>query len=104
MRPGHAPSPLSARRATVPAELRLFSHFFNRPDPGADCSVMAALAADSLEVLTNCFVEPILAIAPVGEAMQFERTGYFCADPDGTRERPVFNRTVGLRDSYAKAK
>ena len=88
----------------VPAEIRLYSHLFNRPDPGADGDVMADLAEDSLEVLTGCFVEPALASSPVGEAVQFERTGYFCADPDGTTERPVFNRTVGLRDSYAKAK
>ena len=88
----------------LPAEIRLYSHLFNRPDPGADGDVMADLAADSLEVLTGCFVEPALASSPVGEAVQFERTGYFCADPDGTAERPVFNRTVGLRDSYAKAK
>jgi glutaminyl-tRNA synthetase len=88
----------------VPAEIRLYSHLFNRPDPGADGDVMADLASDSLEVLTGCFVEPALASSPVGEAVQFERTGYFCADPDGTAEHPVFNRTVGLRDSYAKAK
>ncbi len=94
---------LSAADA-VPAEIRLYSHLFNRPDPGADGDVMADLAPDSLEVLTGCFVEPALASAAVGEAVQFERTGYFCADPDGTAERPVFNRTVGLRDSYAKAK
>ena len=88
----------------VPAEIRLYSHLFNRPDPGADGDVMADLAGDSLEVLTGCYVEPALAALPAGEAVQFERTGYFCADPDGTPEHPVFNRTVGLRDSYAKAK
>jgi glutaminyl-tRNA synthetase len=77
---------------------------FNRPDPGADGDVMADLSADSLEVLSGCLVEPALASAPAGEAVQFERTGYFCADPDGTPERPVFNRTVGLRDSYAKVR
>jgi glutaminyl-tRNA synthetase len=88
----------------LPAEIRLYSHLFNRPDPGADGDPMADLASDSVEVLTGCFVEPALASSPVGEAVQFERTGYFCADPDGTHERPVFNRTVGLRDSYAKAK
>ena len=88
----------------VPAEIRLYSHLFNRPDPGADGDVMTDLATDSLDVLTGCFVEPSLAASPVGEAVQFERTGYFCADPDGTADRLVFNRTVGLRDSYAKAK
>jgi len=88
----------------VPAEVRLYTHLFNRPDPGADGDVMADLSSDSLEVLTGCLVEPALASAAAGEAVQFERTGYFCADPDGTPERPVFNRTVGLRDSYAKVR
>ena len=88
----------------VPAEIRLYSHLFTRPDPGAEGDVMADLNPDSLEILTDCFVEPSLASAPAGEAVQFERTGYFCADPDGTPAHPVFNRTVGLRDSYAKVK
>jgi glutaminyl-tRNA synthetase len=88
----------------VPSEIRLYSHLFNRPDPGADGDVMADLSSDSLEVLSGCLVEPALASALAGEAVQFERTGYFCADPDGTPARPVFNRTVGLRDSYAKVR
>ena len=88
----------------VPAEIRLYSHLFNRPDPGAEGDVMADLSSGSLEVLTGCLVEPALASEAVGDAVQFERTGYFCADPDGTPERPVFNRTVGLRDSYAKVR
>jgi len=46
-------------------------------------------------------LEPALAGAPAGETVQFERTGYFCADPDGTPDAPVFNRTIGLRDSWA---
>jgi glutaminyl-tRNA synthetase len=86
----------------VPAEVRLYSHLFNRPDPGADGDALADLNPDSLEVLTGALVEPALRGAPVGEAVQFERTGYFAADPDGTPERPVFNRTVGLRDTWAK--
>jgi glutaminyl-tRNA synthetase len=55
-----------------------------------------------LEVLRGCLVEPALASAPVGEAVQFERQGYFCADPDRSPERLVFNRTVGLRDTWAR--
>ncbi|MDP6175715.1 MAG: hypothetical protein QGF09_16250, partial [Rhodospirillales bacterium] len=58
----------------------------------------------SLEVLEGCKLEPSLSATHPGETVQFERTGYFCADPDGTNERPVFNRTVALRDSWAKAK
>jgi glutaminyl-tRNA synthetase len=86
----------------VPAEIRLYSHLFNRPDPGADGDALADLNPDSLEVLTGCLVEPALASAAVGEAVQFERTGYFALDPDSQPGRPVFNRTVGLRDTWAK--
>ena len=86
----------------VPAEIRLYSHLFNRPDPGADGDVLADLNPDSLEALTGCMVEPALRDAAVGEAVQFERTGYFALDPDTQPGRLVFNRTVGLRDSWAK--
>jgi len=86
----------------IDAEIRLYDHLFNRPDPGADGDYLTDLNPDSLEVLTGCKVEPALAETAVGETVQFERTGYFCADPDGTAERPVFNRTVGLRDTWAK--
>jgi glutaminyl-tRNA synthetase len=86
----------------VPAEMRFYTHLFNRPDPGADGDALADLNPDSLEVLKDALVEPALAALPAGEAVQFERTGYFAADPDGTPERPVFNRTVGLRDTWAK--
>ena len=64
--------------------------------------MLADLNPESLEVLTGCQVEPTLATAPIGEPVQFERTGYFCTDPDSTAQRPVFNRTVGLRDTWAK--
>ncbi len=86
----------------VPAEVRLYNHLFARPDPGADGDIMADLNPDSMEVLHNCLVEPALASATIGQAVQFERQGYFCADPDSTPDRLVFNRTVGLRDTWAK--
>ncbi len=86
----------------VAAEIRLYSHLFNRPDPGADGDALADLNPDSLEILTGALVEPALADLPVGQAVQFERTGYFAADPDGQPGRLVFNRTVGLRDTWAK--
>ena len=86
----------------VPAEVRLYNHLFARPDPGADGDIMADLNPNSLEILTGCLVEPALVSAPVGEAVQFERQGYFCADPDSTPNQPVFNRCVGLRDTWAK--
>jgi glutaminyl-tRNA synthetase len=85
----------------IEAEVRLYSHLFNRPDPGADGDVLADLNPDSLEVLT-ALVEPSLLDATVGEAVQFERSGYFALDPDSQPGRPVFNRTVGLRDTWAK--
>ena len=87
----------------VPAEIRLFSHLFGRPDPGADGDVMADINPDSLEVLTGCLLEPALA-ADLDETVQFERQGYFRADPDSARGRLVFNRTVGLRDTWAKVR
>jgi glutaminyl-tRNA synthetase len=88
----------------VPAEIRLYNPLFTRPDPGADGDLLGDLNPHSLETLTECRVEPALAQAPSGETLQFERQGYFCSDPDGTPDRLVFNRTVGLRDSWAKAR
>jgi len=87
----------------VAAEVRLCNPLFTRPDPGADGDVMADLNPDSMEILTKCLVEPAATRAPAEQAVQFERQGYFCADRDSTERRPVFNRTVGLRDSWAKA-
>jgi glutaminyl-tRNA synthetase len=85
----------------VAAEIRLYTHLFNRPDPGADGDALADLNPNSLEVL-NGLVEPALLQTPIGAAVQFERTGYFALDPDSQPGRPVFNRTVGLRDTWAK--
>jgi glutaminyl-tRNA synthetase len=55
-----------------------------------------------LEILTDCFIEPSLVNMNPGDKFQFERTGYFCVDPDSSTEKPVFNRTVTLKDSWAK--
>ncbi len=92
-----------AEADAVPAEIRLYNTLFARPDPGADGDVMADINPQSLEVLSG-LVEPALAATPVGETVQFERTGYFAPDLDSRAGALVFNRTVGLRDSYAKAK
>ncbi|HRQ90135.1 MAG TPA: glutamine--tRNA ligase, partial [Bacteroidia bacterium] len=73
------------------------------PDRG-EGSFLDHLNPDSLKVLSVAKLEPALAEVQPGETVQFERLGYFCADPDGSSERPVFNRTVGLRDAWAKAK
>ncbi|MGB0749149.1 MAG: glutamine--tRNA ligase/YqeY domain fusion protein [Magnetospiraceae bacterium] len=92
---------VSATRA-IDAEVRVFDHLFSRPDPGADGDYLADLDPNSRQVLTGCKVEPSLAETPTGECVQFERLGYFCADPDGRPHAPVFNRTTGLRDTWAK--
>ena len=91
-----------AKADAVKAEVRLYEQLFNRPDPGADGDVMADINPASMEVLTACLLEPALATAPEGEVVQFERLGYFCRDADSTLTNPVFNRTVGLRDTWAK--
>ena len=87
----------------VPAQLRLYSPLFTRPDPGAAGDFIADLNPHSLETLSNGRVEPALLGSATGEPVQFERQGYFCLDPDSAPGRLIFNRTVGLRDSRAKA-
>jgi glutaminyl-tRNA synthetase len=88
----------------VDAEVRLYDRLFTVENPLADESVdwRTYLNPRSLEVLTGCKLEPSLGQAKPGTLVQFERLGYFCADRDGTPERPVFNRTIGLRDTWAK--
>jgi glutaminyl-tRNA synthetase len=86
----------------MPAEVRLYDHLFVRPDPGADGDLFADLNPDSETVLTGCMVEPVLADLPIGETVQFERLGYFCPDPDSAPGNPVFNRTLTLKDTWAK--
>jgi glutaminyl-tRNA synthetase len=93
---------VAASRA-VAAEVRLYDHLFSQAEPGKDGDFLADLNPGSLEILNDCRLEPGLAAAS-HEAVQFERQGYFCRDPDSTPERPVFNRTVALRDTWAKVR
>jgi glutaminyl-tRNA synthetase len=87
----------------VDAEVRLYDHLFARPRPDEEEDFRAALNPASLEVLTGCKLEPSLAQAAAADCFQFERQGYFCADArDSSPSRPVFNRAVGLRDTWAK--
>jgi glutaminyl-tRNA synthetase len=86
----------------VAAEVRLYNPLFNRPDPGADGDLMADLNPDSLEVLADARLEPALAADNREAAVQFERLGYFCRDADSAPGKPVYNRTIGLRDGYAR--
>ncbi len=90
----------------VPAEVRLYGHLFAAADPEAaagDGDVVAQLDPQGLEILADARVEPSLATARPGDGFQFERLGYFCVDADSRADRLVFNQTVGLRDSWAKA-
>jgi glutaminyl-tRNA synthetase len=89
----------------IGAEVRVYSHLFATPDPtdtpeGEDYT--HNLQPDSLEVLNPAWLEPALRDAAPGNRYQFERLGYFCVDPDSTADRPVFNQTVALRDTWAK--
>jgi len=88
----------------VPAEVRVYDHLFSRPDPGAEGPMAEDINPDSLKTLNNCQLEPALADTGAGDTVQFERLGYFCPDPDGAGDHPVFNRTIGLRDTWAKMK
>ncbi len=90
---------------SLEAEVRLYDRLFLKPNPldveeGQDFT--ANLNPHSLEVLTSARVEPGLAGATPGSRYQFERQGYFCVDPDSTAQKLVFNRTIGLRDTWAK--
>jgi glutaminyl-tRNA synthetase len=85
----------------ISAEVRLYNPLFANPDPDA-ANFAAEVDPKSLEVIADARLEPSLADMEVGEAVQFERQGYFCFDPDSTPHKLVFNRTVGLRDSWAK--
>ena len=82
------------------AEVRLYDHLFAAEEPGVEGDYLSDLNPDSLEVLTGCKLEPSLADLAPGETVQFERLGYFCRDADAG----VFNRTLSLRDTWAKAK
>ena len=87
----------------VDAEVRLYDRLFRSEDPGdSGRDPLADLNTESLTVLTACKVESMLASAAPGTRFQFERQGYFCVDPDSRDGAPVFNRTVTLKDTWAK--
>ncbi|KAA0076000.1 glutamine--tRNA ligase/YqeY domain fusion protein [Tardiphaga sp. P9-11] len=85
----------------VPAEVRVYNQLFADPQPNAT-EFASQLNPDSLETLTGAMLEPALASDNTSDVVQFERQGYFCRDKDSAPGKLVFNRTVGLRDSYAK--
>jgi len=94
---------VSAEHA-LECEIRLYDRLFvhERPGDGEDADFTKTMNPDSLEIVSGCFVEPNLAKAKAGERFQFERQGYFCVDPDSKPGKLVFNRTVTLRDTWAK--
>jgi glutaminyl-tRNA synthetase len=89
----------------VDAEVRIYENLFTKEnpsdvEPGQD--VLDNLNPNSLEIIADAKVEPSLANAAAGTRYQFERLGYFCADPDSRPGKPVFNRTVALKDAWAR--
>ncbi len=88
----------------VNAEVRNYGHLFRDAEPDLSSGLEAAINPDSVEIVTDCKLEPSLAKFSPGVPVQFERLGYYTMDPDGTTTAPVFNRTVGLRDTWAKEK
>ncbi len=86
---------------SVPAEIRIYNQLFLNPAPDA-ANFAADINPQSLEILPDARIEPAIAQANSSEAMQFERQGYFVRDVDSTPERPVFNRTIGLRDTLCE--
>ncbi len=92
---------LSAEHAKT-AEVRLYDRLFRVEDPAAEEDFKSAINPDSLEVISKAFVEPALMEAGTGDRFQFTRLGYFCVDPDSGSTGMVFNRTVTLKDTWAK--
>lgn len=94
-----------AIKHAIKAEVRLYDRLCNAANPTADKNIdfKELLNQNSLTVLPECFVEPSLAKAKLQDSFQFERLGYFCADLDSTKQKLIFNRTVTLKDSWARA-
>jgi glutaminyl-tRNA synthetase len=91
-----------SERHAIKAEVRLYEQLFTVENPDIGEDVNSIINPNSLDVLINCFVEPSLAESKIGDKFQFERIGYFCLDPDSTSAKPIFNRTVTLKDTWAK--
>lgn len=84
------------------AEVRLYDRLFTVEDPGSEPDMKSCINPQSLEVLKECYIEPSLKDVTPGSIYQFLRLGYFCVDPDSKGGSLVFNRTVSLRDTWAK--
>ncbi len=92
-----------AAEHSIPAEVRLYDHLFTKEDPN-EGHLDDNVNPNSLEIITEARVEANLAGVQAGDKFQFERQGYFCVDPDSSPERLIFNRTVSLRDTWARVK
>ena len=92
---------VSAQHA-VESEVRLYENLFSVREPSKESNILEHLNPNSLEIIGHCKIEPELAASKLGEAVQFERLGYFCVDNDTCDALPVFNRTIPLRDTWAK--
>jgi glutaminyl-tRNA synthetase len=89
----------------LPAQARLYEHLFTRKDPEdvpEGSSWRDNINPNSVAIVDTCLAEPSLATAQPGERYQFERVGYFCVDPDSAKGKLVFNRTVSLKDEWAR--
>jgi glutaminyl-tRNA synthetase len=89
----------------IQAEIRIYDKLFTKPDPQdveEGKTFLDNLNLNSLEIIADAKLEPSLAQAKLGDHFQFERVGYFCLDPDSSDEKRVFNRTLPLKDSWAK--
>ncbi len=86
---------------SIPAEIRIYNQLFSKPNPDAG-NFAADLNPESLEILKDARIEPAIATSNSPEPVQFERQGYFARDKDSTADHQVFNRTIGLRDTFAK--
>ncbi|MDD3153096.1 MAG: glutamine--tRNA ligase, partial [Bacteroidales bacterium] len=93
-------------RHAINAEVRIYDRLFNDPDPAGhkDVDFLEFLNPDSITILKNCKLEPSLAEAKKGVGYQFQRLGYFCLDKYATEDNLIFNKTVGLKDTWAKKK
>ena len=87
----------------IPADVNLYGPLFEDPDGGSSDDFLEKLNPNSVEHLSGCLVEPSIAENTIDAAVQFERIGYFCRDQNSDASPLIFNRTVGLRDSWAKA-
>ncbi len=90
--------------SAINAEIRHYEHLFSQEIPGKKGNLVDDINPNSLKTISNCKLEPALQNSPIGETIQFERHGYYCADKDTSPNHLIFNQTIGLRDTWDKKK